>query len=95
MTGVGELVREGRRVGGDAALVGVGGADDGDLEGGDGVTGGSPRRSVEWLTRAGERGIPNVVRHTPSLERTTRSDSRASVPIMIPVTMSSTVLAGK
>ena len=38
-------------------------------------------------------GVPR--RHTPSLDLTTRSDSRASVPIIIPVTTSRIVLAGK
>ena len=83
--GIGELVRERRRVGGDPALVGVGGPDERDLErGAEPATASRTRRS----------GPPELCQ-TPSLDLTTRSESSARLAIMMPLTMSSTVLAGK
>ena len=79
--GLGQLVREGRRVGRDAALVGVGGADDGDLQ----------RRATD----ASPSGTPSPGQTTVSRAHHAGRTSSASEPIMMPLTMSSTVLAGK
>ena len=66
--GLGELVREGRRVGGDAALVGVRRTDERDLE-----RGARRRRTASRRRPSGHRDWCQ----TPSLDLTTRSESRA------------------
>ena len=75
VAGLGQLVGQARRVGGDPALVGVGGADDRDLEGCAGVTAPGPRaaRGHEPAT-----GIPVVLTRRSATARRGRTAAPAS-----------------